>query len=72
MLRGRVRHHRQGDEVLRLSYEVMAMKDGGFLLKQEVYVRDILDKYQVQGVEMQPVPRIEGAKKMRRIMKKKA
>ena len=36
------------------------MKDGGFLLKQEGYVRDILDKYQVQGVEAQPVPRIEG------------
>jgi hypothetical protein len=49
------------DKAMRFcGYEVMAMKDGGFLLKQEGYVRDILDKYQVQGVEAQPVPRIEG------------
>ena len=49
------------DKAMRFcGYEVIAMKDGGFLLKQEGYVRDILDKYQVQGVEAQPVPRIEG------------
>ena len=42
------------------GYEVTAMRDGGFVLKQEGYVRDILDKYQVQGCETQPVPRIEG------------
>ena len=37
------------------GYEVTAMRDGGFVLKQEGYVRDILDKYQVQGCETQPV-----------------
>ena len=49
---------------------MLAVKERGFLLKQEGYVRDVLDKYQVQGVETHPVPRFEGEEDEEEKMKK--
>ena len=41
------------------GYEIQQTKNGGFHLKQESYIKDILAKYEVQGEERQPMPKIE-------------
>ena len=41
------------------GYEIKQTETGGYYIKQEGYLRDLLDKYQVTGSESQPIPKIE-------------
>ena len=41
------------------GYEIQKSTSGGYVVTQEGYIKDILDKYQVSGKESQPLPKIE-------------
>ena len=41
------------------GFEITRTRTGGFYVKQEGYIQDILDKYQITGEEVQPLPKIE-------------
>ena len=41
------------------GYEIRKTETGGYFIKQEGYVRDLLEKYQITGCEGQPLPKIE-------------
>ena len=41
------------------GYEIEKTSTGGYYVKQEGYIQDVLDKYQIVAEESQPLPKIE-------------